>query len=112
MANNPYAIKTAKDAVQVVLGLTIFAITIPSAVIAHFNHVDIAMGEGTEQVKIGTYNCNNRQFKPVANTRIAEQTGTTWIDEREMSAAMEGGWMGDLLVDGMFDRFDEICDAR
>ena len=112
MANNSYEIKTAKDAVQALLGFALIGgIGIPG-IIAHFNHVDIAMGEGTEQVKIGTYNCANRTFKPVANTKIAEQTGTKWIDENDMTAAMNGGWIGDALVDGMFDRFDEICDAR
>lgn len=110
MAN--HEIKTAKDAAQALLGFALIGFGGWSLFTSTFHHVDIAMGEGTEQVKIGTYNCSNRTFKPVANTRIAEQTGTTWIDEREMTSAMDGGWMGDLLVDGMFDRFDEICDAR
>ena len=107
---NPFAIKNFGDAVACIIGtLAIGGIALPGiaqGIDAHFNHVNIAMGEGTEQVQIGTYNCSNRTFNPKG-----ENSGK-WVDEREFSAGMNGGWMGDLLTNGLFNRFDEICDER
>ena len=114
MAN--YEIKNAGDVFQFVAGCALLGfIGIPGAIQgidAHFNHVDIAMGEGTEAVKIGTYNCSNRTFNPVSNTKVAEAATKEWIDEREFGAAMDGGWMGNIITNGIFNRFDDICDAR
>jgi len=104
-------IKNAKDAAQAILGFVLIGgIAIPGIAqgVSSMNHVEIAMsGE-----KIGTYNCSNRTFNPMENTTVGKAATSEWIDEREFGAAMNGGVIGNIITNGVFNRFDEICDAR
>ena len=109
-------IKNAKDAAQAILGFVLIGgIAIPGIVqgVNSMNHVDISMGEGTEAVKIGTYNCSNRTFNPARGSTLDSKLNMDWADEREVYSAIGGGdWIGGMLTNSLFNRFDQICDER
>ena len=105
-------IKNAKDAALAIFGAVLIGgIAIPGIVqeAQASNLVGIAMSGK----QIGTYNCSNRTFNPSKNTKVGQAATKEWLTDREFSVAIGGGdWMGNLLSDGIFNRFDEICNAR
>jgi hypothetical protein len=111
-----HQIKNAKDAAWAIFGFVIIGgIAIPGIIeeVKGLNQVNIAMPINGEEVTIGRYDCGDRTFNPSSGSTLDSKLSMDWADEREVYSAIGGGdLIGGMLTNALFNRFDEICDAR